>query len=199
MPVKIRLQRHGRTKRPFYIIVAADSRAPRDGKYIERLGSYDATTVPATIDINSDKALEWLHQGAQPTDTVRAILSYKGILYKKHLLRGVKKGALTAEQAEAKYQEYIGAKEEVVSTRIDQINKKLAEEKRKREEAENKKRSAKAEAAAAALAAAAPEEAIAETSTDEEAPVAELPAAEENAPVAEAPEAAGEEPAAPTE
>ena len=104
MPVKIRLSRHGRKKAPFYHIVVADSRAPRDGRFIERVGSYNPITDPATIELNFDRALDWLQKGAQPTDTVRAILSYKGVLLKKHLLEGVKKGALTQEQAEEKFQ-----------------------------------------------------------------------------------------------
>ena len=103
MPVKIRLARHGRKKRPFYYIVAADSRAPRDGRYIERIGSYNPNTAPATIDLDFDKALMWLNNGAQPSDTCRAILSYQGVMYKKHLLRGVAKGAITQEQADEKF------------------------------------------------------------------------------------------------
>ncbi len=91
MPVKIRLSRHGRKKNPYYHIVVADSRAPRDGRYIERIGSYNPLTNPATIELNFDRALDWLQKGAQPTDTCRAILSYKGVLYKNHLLIGVKK------------------------------------------------------------------------------------------------------------
>ena len=92
MPVKIRLQRHGSKKRPFYFIVVADARSPRDGKFIQKLGTYNPLTVPATIQVDRQKALEWLHKGAQPTDTVRRILSFKGVLYLKHLLRGVKVG-----------------------------------------------------------------------------------------------------------
>ena len=111
MAVKMRLQRKGRRKRPFYHIVVADSRAPRDGKYIERIGTYNPMTKPATINLDRDKAFEWLMKGAQPTDTVRAILRFKGVLYRKHLMRGVKKGALTLEQAEQMYQEYIQAKD----------------------------------------------------------------------------------------
>ncbi len=103
MPVKIRLARHGRKRRAFYYIVAADSRAPRDGRYIERIGSYNPNTDPATIDLNFEKALDWLQKGAQPTDTARAILSYEGVLYKKHLMKGVQKGALTEEQMEEKF------------------------------------------------------------------------------------------------
>ncbi len=117
MPVKIRLQRKGRKKRPFYHIVVADVRAPRDGRFIERLGTYNPMTQPATIDIDRDKAYEWLMNGAQPTDTARAILRFKGIYYKKHLMRGVAKGALTEEEAEAKFQQWVEKKEEKISER----------------------------------------------------------------------------------
>jgi small subunit ribosomal protein S16 len=102
--VKIRLARHGRSKRPFYHVVVADSRAPRDGKFIEKLGVYNPLTDPATIDLNFEKALSWLQKGAQPTDTARTILSHEGVLMKDHLLRGVKKGALTEAQAEVKFE-----------------------------------------------------------------------------------------------
>lgn len=111
MAVKIRLQRHGRKKRPYYHIVVADARSPRDGKFIELIGTYNPITKPATIDINRDKALDWLGKGAQPTDTVRNILKFKGVLYKKHLMRGVKKGAMTIEEAEQKYQAFIQDKD----------------------------------------------------------------------------------------
>ena len=120
MPVKIRLQRRGRKKRPFYQIVVADVRAPRDGRYIERIGSYNPMTKPATIEIDRDKAYDWLLKGAQPTDTVRAILRFKGVYYKKHLMRGVKKGALSIEDAEKKYQEWVDAKEEKTAKRFAQ-------------------------------------------------------------------------------
>jgi len=104
MPVKIRLARHGRKARPFYHIVVADSRAPRDGKFIERLGSYNPNTNPATIDINFERALHWVMTGAQPSDTARAILSYEGVLYKKHLLGGVSKGAFDTATADTKFE-----------------------------------------------------------------------------------------------
>src|ERR1700729_1183716 len=111
MATKIRLQRHGKKGKPFYYIIVADARAPRDGRFIERLGSYNPNTNPATIDINFDKALDWMNDGAQPTDTCRAILSYKGVLYKKHLQGGLKKGALTEEQVETKFQAWLDQKE----------------------------------------------------------------------------------------
>lgn len=106
MPVKIRLQRHGSKKRPFYFIVVADARAPRDGKFIQKLGTYNPLTVPATIQIDRQKALDWLHKGAQPTDTVRRILSFKGVLYLKHLLRGVKLGLFDEATAMVKFQKW---------------------------------------------------------------------------------------------
>ena len=104
MATKLRLQRHGKKGKPFYHVVAADARAKRDGRFIEKLGTYNPNTNPATIEINFDKTLEWMMKGAQPTDTVRALLSYSGIMHKKHLLEGVKKGALTEEQAEKKFE-----------------------------------------------------------------------------------------------
>ena len=117
MAVKMRLQRKGRKKRPFYHIVIADARAPRDGRFIERLGSYNPMTVPATIDLDRDKAYEWLMKGAQPTDTVNAMLKLKGVLYRKHLMRGVAKEALTEEEAMQKYQDFIDAKEAKLEAR----------------------------------------------------------------------------------
>jgi small subunit ribosomal protein S16 len=104
MAVKLRLQRHGSKKRPFYFIVVADARAPRDGKFIQKIGTYNPLTVPATIQLDRQKALEWLHKGAQPTDTVRRILSFKGVLYLKHLLRGVKLGLFDEAAAMVKFQ-----------------------------------------------------------------------------------------------
>lgn len=106
MPVKIRLQRHGSKKRPFYFIVVADARSPRDGKFIQKIGTYNPLTEPATIQIDRQKALEWLHKGAQPTDTVRKILSQKGVLYLKHLLRGVSLGLFDQAVAMQKFQQW---------------------------------------------------------------------------------------------
>ena len=103
MAVKIRLSRHGRRKRPFYHIIIADSRAPRDGRYIKKIGTYDPNTNPASIELDFDSALSWLQKGAQPTDTCRAILSYNGVMLKYHLLKGVKKGALTEKEVETKF------------------------------------------------------------------------------------------------
>ena len=117
MAVKIRLQRRGRKKLPLYHIVIADSRSPRDGRFIENIGSYNPLTKPAQIDIDRDKAFEWLMKGAEPTDTVRAILKFKGVMYRKHLSRGVAKGAMTQEEADAKYTAWIDEKESKIAKR----------------------------------------------------------------------------------
>lgn len=117
MPVKIRLQRHGKKGKPFYWIVAADSRAKRDGRFLEKLGIYNPNTNPATIEINMDHSVDWLLKGAQPTDTARAILSYKGVLLKKHLLEGVRKGALTEEQADAKLNAWLEEKGKAIDSK----------------------------------------------------------------------------------
>ena len=111
MAAKIRLQRHGSKKRPFYFIVVADIRAPRDGKFIQKIGTYNPLTVPASIQLDRQKALDWLHKGAQPTDTVRRILSFKGVLYLKHLLRGVKLGLFDEAAAMEKFQKWHGEHE----------------------------------------------------------------------------------------
>lgn len=117
MAVKLRLSRKGRKKAPFYHIVVADARAPRDGKFIEKIGSYNPMTKPATIEIDRNAAYDWLTKGAQPTDTVKAILRFKGVYYKKHLMRGVKKGALTLEQVDTMWQQWIDAKEAKITAR----------------------------------------------------------------------------------
>jgi len=119
MSVKIRLQRHGRRKAPLYHIVIADARAPRDGSFIERIGTYNPMTRPATIDIDRMKAYDWIKKGAQPTDTVRAILRFKGVLYYKHLQRGVAKGAMTPEEAEIKFRAWVDAKESRIAARVE--------------------------------------------------------------------------------
>jgi len=160
MPVKIRLARHGRKRRAFYHIVVADSRAPRDGKYIERIGSYNPNTNPATIDLDFDKALTWLGNGAQPTDTARAILSYEGVMMKKHLLEGVKKGAFDEAAAEEKFQAWKQEKVAKINAKKDDLTQAAEAEKAARLEAEAKisadraeaiaKRAAEAEAAAKA-------------------------------------------------
>ncbi|MGV8946151.1 MAG: 30S ribosomal protein S16 [Lutibacter sp.] len=123
MPVKIRLQRHGKKGKPFYWIVAADVRSTRDGKYLEKIGTYNPNTNPATIDLDVDGAVKWLQNGAQPTDTAKAILSYKGVMLKKHLTGGVKKGALTEEQAEAKFQAWLDEKAGKIDAKKDNLAK----------------------------------------------------------------------------
>jgi small subunit ribosomal protein S16 len=157
MSVKIRLQRHGRSKSPFYHVVVADSRAPRDGKFIEKIGSYLPQTQPATIELDVDRATYWLENGAQPTDTCRAILSYKGALMKGHLAVGVKKGAFTQEQADEKFANWLSEKENKVKTHVERVKMsasqlltaKLAEE-AKVNKARLDKLAAKAAAAEAA-------------------------------------------------
>lgn len=126
MAVKIRLQRKGRKQAPFYHIVIADARSPRDGKYIERIGSYNPMTKPATIDIDRDAAFDWLGKGAQPTDTVRAILRFKGVYVKRHLMRGVAKGALTIEQANEKWAQWVESKEAHIQQRTDKTKEEKA-------------------------------------------------------------------------
>lgn len=131
MSVKIRLSRGGRKKSPFYHIIIADARAPRDGKFIERIGTYNPMTKPASIELDRDKAFEWLMKGAQPTDTVRAMLRFKGVLYRKHLARGVAKGALDQDTADKMYQEWIDAKEAKITARREETAaEKEAERKR---------------------------------------------------------------------
>ena len=161
MAVKLRLQRFGRKGRPFYHIVAADSRAPRDGKYIERIGSYNPITIPATIELDSDKAFDWLDKGAQPTNTVKAILSYKGVLYRKHLQRGVKKGALTQEQADANLAKWIEEKEGVINKHKQSSELKRIKEQADKDENERKYRSDKAAAKVAQVTAPEPVEEVA--------------------------------------
>ena len=168
MPAKIRLSRQGRKGRPFYHLVVADSRAPRDGRYIEKLGIYDPLSNPATIDFDFDKALAWLQKGAQPTDTVRAILSYKGVLMKNHLLNGVRKGAFSAEEAEVRYDRWIKDKESKIEAKKESLLKAKEADVKDRLEAESKTRAAKAEELAkkAAKAAAVKEETSPEEPTD---------------------------------
>ena len=136
MATKLRLQRHGKKGKPFYYIVAADSRAKRDGKNIEKFGTYNPNTNPATIDMDFDRALHWVRVGAQPTDTVRAILSYKGVLHMAHLLRGVDKGALTEEQAKAKFDAWVAGKEQAIQNKKDSLSKAAQEAAAKKAEAE---------------------------------------------------------------
>jgi len=200
MAVKIRLQRRGRKKAPFYHIVVADARSPRDGRFIEKIGTYNPMTSPATIDIDRRKAFDWIMNGAQPTDTARAILRFKGVMYRKHLQRGVNKGALTLEQAETMWQAWIDEKEAKIAARSAKAAEEIANRHKALSGKAKKVEVAPAEEVAAPEAAEA--EAPAETPAAEEnadAPVAEAPAAEETAeaPAAEetpeAPEAAAEE------
>jgi small subunit ribosomal protein S16 len=138
MPVKIRLARHGRKQHAYYHIVVANSRSPRDGRLIERIGSYNPNTNPATIDLDFDKALTWLNNGAQPTDTCRGILSYKGVLMKKHLLDGVKKGAFDEAAAEQKFQKWLEEKQSAIQAKKDKLEANFSEDKKKRLKAEAK-------------------------------------------------------------
>jgi len=188
MSVKIRLQRHGKKGKPFYWVVAADARSKRDGKYLEKIGTYNPNTNPATIDLNLDSAVKWLHNGAQPTETAKAILSYKGALLKHHLDGGIRKGALTQEQADAKLAEWLEAKSGKVDSKKEGLTKAQADAKAKAfkaEQAVNAKRLASAaQAEADAIAAATPAveeevaevevEAAAEEVAEEEIPVAEV-------------------------
>lgn len=184
MSVKIRLQRHGSKGRPFFHIVVADARARRDGRFIEKLGTYNPITNPATIDLNVDSAVKWLNNGAQPTDTARAILSYKGVLYKKHLQGGVAKGAFDEAEAEKRFAAWLESKEQKVQGKVEGLSKSQADAKQAAFDAETKVNEARiaaaaqveADAKAAEEAANAPaEEVVAETeaATEGEAPAAE--------------------------
>ena len=170
MSVKIRLQRHGKKGKPFFWIVAADARSKRDGKYLEKLGIYNPNTNPATIELDVDGSVKWLQNGAQPTDTARAILSYKGALLKNHLAGGVRKGALTEEQAEAKFAEWLDSKAGLVDAKKENLAKAQADAKAKALEAE-KEVNAKREADAA--------QAIADAEAAANAPVVEATEATE--------------------
>ena len=196
MSVKIRLARHGKKGYAFYHIIVADSRAPRDGKFIEKIGTYNPNTNPATVDLNFDKALDWLQKGAQPTDTARTILSEKGVMYKKHLLGGVSKGAFDEAAANAKFDKWMNEKNAQISAK----NQKLSSDKRAAEKArfaaEEKIKEEKAKAIAAKKAEAAAEAAEAAAEEAEEAPAAEEAVAEEAAPAVEETPAAEEQPAA---
>jgi small subunit ribosomal protein S16 len=169
MSVKIRLQRHGKKGKPFYWIVAADARSKRDGKFLDKIGTYNPNTNPATIDLNVDAAVQWLLNGAQPTDTARAILSYKGALLKHHLAGGVRKGALTQEQADEKFTKWVDEKSGKVDAKKDGLSKEQSDAKAKAFKAEqvaNEKR-------IAAQVEAAKVEEVAEEVTTEDAPAVE--------------------------
>lgn len=164
MPVKIRLQRHGKKGKPYYWIVAADSRAKRDGKYLEKLGAYNPNTNPATIELNVDGAVKWLQNGAQPTDTAKAILSYKGAMLKNHLAGGVRKGALTEEQAQAKFDAWLEEKTSKVEAKSEGLSKAEADARAKALEAEKAVNEARIAAAAPVV-----EEEVAEEVAEEAA------------------------------
>jgi small subunit ribosomal protein S16 len=149
MPVKIRLARHGRKRRPYYYIIVADSRSPRDGRFIERLGSYNPNSDPATIILDFEKALDWVIKGAQPTDTVRSILSREGVMLKKHLLEGVKKGAFDEAEAERRFENWKKDKEQRLVAAIEKLKRESETERNKRIEAETKVKETRAEAIAA--------------------------------------------------
>ena len=146
MSVKIRLTRRGRKKLALYDVVVADARAPRDGRFIEKLGTYNPNTNPATIVLNEEKAFQWVMNGAQPTDTVKAMLSYRGILYRKHLQIGVVKGAITQEQADAKFNDWKQSKENKIAGKVDTLAQKKADAAKARLAAEAKVKEARAEA-----------------------------------------------------
>jgi small subunit ribosomal protein S16 len=171
--VKIRLARRGRKKLAMFDIVVSDARAPRDGKFIEKIGVYNPLTNPASIDLNEDKAFDWLMKGAQPSDTVGRMLSYRGILMRKHLQIGVIKGALTQDQADSKLADWKKSKESLITTKVDKLTKAKADAKKARLAAEAKVKEARAEAIKkkAEAAAAAPVEAAAPA--EGEAPAAE--------------------------
>ena len=194
MAVKIRLARRGRKKMAMYDVVIADARSPRDGKFIEKIGTYNPNTNPANIDINDERAFKWVMDGAQPTDTVRAMLSYRGVMMKKHLQVGVNKGAITQEQADAKFDDWMKGKEAQVQGKVDSLNKAKDADAKSRMAAETKVKEARTEALqkknsemVAALEAK-------EAEAAKEAEPAEEVVAEEAAPVVEAtPEAVKEE------
>ena len=216
MSVKLRLLRKGRKQQPFYYIVAADARAPRDGRFIERIGSYNPNTNPATIDLDLDKSVQWLQNGAQPTDTVRAILSYKGVMYKNHLLKGVAKGALTEEDVETRFNAWLEEKQGKIDAKRGKLAEASAAKAKEALERESKIREEREKAIiaknspiadevenATAEGEVAEEAAAPEAEATEEAPVAEAEAPAEEAPAAEeaapAEEPAAEEPAAEAE
>lgn len=179
MPTKIRLQRHGKKKYAYFHLVIADSRAPRDGKFIEKIGTYNPNTNPATIDIDFDKALYWVKVGAQPTDTAKALLSYKGVLYKNHLDRGVLKGAFSQEEADKKFEDWLAEKENKINAKRDNLTAAEEAERTKRLEAEKEANKKKAESIAAKTADLAGEVAEAAEEVAEDAAEAVSEAAEE--------------------
>jgi small subunit ribosomal protein S16 len=198
MPARMRLQRYGKKGMPFYHIVIADGRAPRDGKFIENIGTYNPLTKPATIEINFEKALDWLNKGVKPSDTVKAILTYKGVIYKNHLLKGVTKGALTPELAEAKFTAWLEEKQAKIDSKIKQKELDQKSQLKDRLTAEVKLNETRAAAIAQKLAKLAQKETAkaeeevseAEAETPVVVPVTEAPKVE--TPVDEAPAAENE-------
>ncbi len=168
MPVKIRLQRHGKKGKPFYWVVAADSRAKRDGKFLEKIGTYNPISNPAQIELDVDAAVKWLKNGAQPTETARRILSYKGVLLKYHLLGGVAKGALTLEQAEAKFNAWLEQKTGKITSKEEKLAKDKASAKASALAAEKEANEKRKNAAIAKAAEATQEVVDAEVATNEE-------------------------------
>ena len=207
MPVKLRLQRHGKKGKPFYWLVAADARAKRDGRYLEKLGTYNPNTNPATVVIDIDRAVNWLEKGAQPTDTARTLLSYRGAMLKHHLNGGVRKGALTQEEADKKLEAWLEEKEAKIQAKKDGLSKAAADASAQRladEKAASEKRLAAAQEAEAPVEEApvaeeATEEAPTQEAETEEAPAAEAPTEEDPVEAADAEEAPAEEAAIETE
>ena len=189
MPVKIRLQRHGKKGKPFYWIVAADARSKRDGRYLEKLGTYNPNTNPATVEVKLDHAVNWLEKGAQPTDTARTLLSYRGVMLKHHLNGGIRKGALSQEEADKKFAAWLEEKEAKIQAKKDGLSKSESELKAKRLADEKAVSDKRLTNAAAAEAEAAAEEAATESTEAEEATteVTEVPAEQTEAPTEEAP------------
>jgi small subunit ribosomal protein S16 len=185
MAVKIRLARRGRRKLAKFDVVVADARSPRDGKFIEKIGTYDPLTIPATIKLDEERAFSWLMNGAQPSDTVRAMLSYRGVMYKRHLQIGVVKGAISQEQADQKLAEWKTEKESKIQSKKDNVSKSKQDAAKARKEAESKIREARAEAIRKKTEAAAAAAVAAETAATEapapEASAEQAPAAEEQA------------------
>ena len=177
MPVRIRLQRHGKKGKPFYWLVAADSRAKRDGKYLEKIGNYNPNTNPASVEINVEKAIKWLENGAVPSDTARTLLSYRGVMLKYHLNGGVKKGALSQEEADKKLDLWLSEKDKKINSKIETITKKDSEDKKETLKKEKEVSDKRIEDAAKAL--------LEQEKKSEEAPTTEEAPATEEAPTTE--------------
>ncbi|MBV42813.1 MAG: 30S ribosomal protein S16, partial [Crocinitomicaceae bacterium] len=172
MATRLRLQRHGKKGKAFYHVVAADARAPRDGRFIEKVGTYNPNTNPATIEVNHDRAVHWLQVGAEMSDTVRALLKYKGVVYHNHLLNGVRKGAMTEAEAQKRFEKWMSEKAAKVQGKIDQLNNESDKEKATRLAAEKAVNEAREAAQKAAIAEAEAAKVAAEAPAAEEAPAA---------------------------